>query len=53
MALAEELGFGREAAVQYGRDGPRAGPGARDHAVNTHGRIDVIINNAGLMPLAP
>jgi NADP-dependent 3-hydroxy acid dehydrogenase YdfG len=24
-----------------------------DHAVKTHGRIDAIINNAGLMPLAP
>ena len=24
-----------------------------DHAVQTHGRVDAIINNAGLMPLSP
>jgi len=24
-----------------------------DHAVQSHGRIDVIINNAGLMPVSP
>src|SRR5829696_4391222 len=24
-----------------------------DHAARTHGRVDVIVNNAGLMPLSP
>ena len=24
-----------------------------NHAVQTHGRVDVVINNAGLMPLSP
>ena len=53
QALAEELGLGA---------GSIASTDVRDHAqvkalvdraVATHGRIDVMINNAGVMPLSP
>lgn len=49
-ALAAELSLGPQAAVQT--DVTRLDQVKRlvDHAVQTHGRIDVIVNNAGLMP---
>jgi NADP-dependent 3-hydroxy acid dehydrogenase YdfG len=48
--LARELSLGRDAAVRT--DVTRRAEVERrvDHAVKSHGRIDVIINNAGLMP---
>ena len=51
--LAEELGQGADAAVET--DVTDAGQVKRlvECAVETHGRIDVIINNAGIMPQAP
>lgn len=50
QALAKELGLGPEAAVQTDvtkRDEVKA---LVDGAVKAHGRVDVILNNAGLMP---
>ena len=53
QALADELGLGDDAVVQT--DVTDAGQVRRlvDHAVQVHGRIDVLINNAGLMPQSP
>jgi NADP-dependent 3-hydroxy acid dehydrogenase YdfG len=50
QALAEELSLGEDAVVQT--DVTRRDEVARlvDRAVKSHGRVDVIINNAGLMP---
>jgi len=51
--LADELSLGNEAAVET--DVTRFEDAKRlvDHAVERHGRIDVIINNAGVMPHSP
>ncbi|WP_454622067.1 SDR family oxidoreductase [Bradyrhizobium cenepequi] len=52
-ALAKELGLGEDAVFKVDvtdRDKVRA---FVDHAVKTQGKIDVMINNAGIMPLAP
>jgi len=48
--LAKELSLGKDAAVQT--DVTQCAQVQRlvDHAVHSHGRIDTIINNAGLMP---
>ncbi|MBM2713944.1 SDR family oxidoreductase [Mesorhizobium caraganae] len=53
QALAGELSLGKDAILQT--DVTDVGQVRRlvDHAVKTHGRIDVIINNAGLMPHSP
>jgi NADP-dependent 3-hydroxy acid dehydrogenase YdfG len=53
QALAKEFSLGNDAAVET--DVTDAGQVRRlvDHAVATHGRIDVLINNAGLMPQSP
>jgi len=53
QALAEELSLGQGAVLQT--DVTRCEQVKRlvDHAVKLHGRIDVIINNAGLMPHSP
>lgn len=53
QALAAELGLPAEAAVET--DVTDAGQVKRlvDAAVAVHGRIDVILNNAGLMPHSP
>jgi NADP-dependent 3-hydroxy acid dehydrogenase YdfG len=53
QALAEELALGHDAAVQT--DVTQCDQVKRlvDHAVQTHGRVDVILNNAGLMPHSP
>jgi NADP-dependent 3-hydroxy acid dehydrogenase YdfG len=50
QALAEELSLGKDAAVQTDVTDYAQVKQLVDHAVRTHGRIDVIINNAGLMP---
>ncbi|MGH8162582.1 MAG: SDR family oxidoreductase [Gammaproteobacteria bacterium] len=52
-ALAGELGLGKEAFVQTDVTDRAQVEALVAHAVKTHGRIDVMINNAGLMPLAP
>jgi NADP-dependent 3-hydroxy acid dehydrogenase YdfG len=53
QALAKELSLSDDAVVQT--DVTRQDQVRRlvDHAVKLYGRIDVIINNAGLMPLSP
>jgi len=53
QALAEELGLGRNAVVRTDVTDRAQVKALVDHAVKTHGRIDAIINDAGLMPLAP
>ena len=52
-ALAGELSLGKDAIVQT--DVTNVGQVRRlvDHAVKIHGRVDAIINNAGLMPHSP
>jgi NADP-dependent 3-hydroxy acid dehydrogenase YdfG len=49
-ALAAELGLGDQAAVQTDVSDFDQVKRLVDHAVAIHGRIDVILNNAGLMP---
>jgi NADP-dependent 3-hydroxy acid dehydrogenase YdfG len=49
-ALASELGLGDAAAVETDVTSVEQVRHLVDHAVATHGRIDVILNNAGLMP---
>jgi NADP-dependent 3-hydroxy acid dehydrogenase YdfG len=53
QALAKELSLGKNAAVRTDVTRFDQVKHLVDHAVQTHGRIDVIINNAGLMPLSP
>ena len=53
QALAEELSLGEEAAVQTDVTDVAQVRRLVDHAVRLHGRIDVMINNAGLMPQSP
>jgi NADP-dependent 3-hydroxy acid dehydrogenase YdfG len=50
QALAKELSLGNDAAVQTDVTQYAQVKHLVDHAVQSHGRIDVIINNAGLMP---
>jgi NADP-dependent 3-hydroxy acid dehydrogenase YdfG len=52
-ALAEELSLGKDAAMQTDVTEYDQVKRLADHAVQLHGRIDVIINNAGLMPHSP
>jgi NADP-dependent 3-hydroxy acid dehydrogenase YdfG len=53
QALAAELSLGDDAAVQTDVTQYDQVKHLVDHAVQAHGRIDVIINNAGLMPHSP
>jgi NADP-dependent 3-hydroxy acid dehydrogenase YdfG len=53
QALAEELSLGQDAAVQTDVAQVEQVRRLVDQAVQLHGRIDVIINNAGLMPHSP
>jgi NADP-dependent 3-hydroxy acid dehydrogenase YdfG len=48
QALARELALGDEAAVQTDVTQYTQIVHLVDHAVRTHGRIDVILNNAGI-----
>jgi NADP-dependent 3-hydroxy acid dehydrogenase YdfG len=51
--LAEELSLGKDAVMQTDVTEYDQVKRLVDHAVQLHGRIDVIINNAGLMPHSP
>ena len=53
QALADELSLGDEAVVQTDVTDREQVKRLVDHAARTHGRVDVIVNNAGLMPLSP
>jgi NADP-dependent 3-hydroxy acid dehydrogenase YdfG len=53
QALAKELSLGAGAAVQTDVTQVEQVKALVDHAVRLHGRIDVILNNAGLMPHSP
>ena len=53
QALATELGLSQDAAFKVDVTDREQVQALVDHAVRLHGRIDVMINNAGLMPLAP
>lgn len=52
-ALAQELGLGEDAVFKVDVSDREQVKAFVDHAVKTNGRIDVMINNAGIMPLAP
>ena len=52
-ALATELGLGEDAAVRTNVTSCDEVRLLVDHAVELHGRLNVIINNAGLMPSSP
>lgn len=52
-ALAKELSLGDQAAVETDVADYDQVKRLVDHAVKTHGRVDVVLNNAGLMPLSP
>ncbi len=53
QALAQELNLGSDAIMQMDVSQRAQVQALVDHAVSTHGRIDVMLNNAGVMPLAP
>jgi NADP-dependent 3-hydroxy acid dehydrogenase YdfG len=53
QALARELGAGNATAFQVDVTDRARVQAFVEHAIQTFGRIDVMINNAGLMPLAP
>ena len=53
QALAKELSLGEGTAVQTDVTHCNQVKHLVDHAVRMHGRIDVILNNAGLMPHSP
>jgi NADP-dependent 3-hydroxy acid dehydrogenase YdfG len=52
-ALASELSLGDKAAVETDVADYDQVKHLVDHAVKAHGRVDVVLNNAGLMPLSP
>jgi NADP-dependent 3-hydroxy acid dehydrogenase YdfG len=52
-ALAKELSLGEDAAVQTDVTQGEQVQRLVDQAAKSHGRIDVLVNNAGLMPHSP
>jgi NADP-dependent 3-hydroxy acid dehydrogenase YdfG len=52
-ALASELSLGDKAAVETDVSNFDQVKHLVDHAVKVHGKVDVVLNNAGLMPLSP
>jgi len=52
-ALAETLGLGSEAIVRTDVTDLAQVQALVARAVQTHGRVDVMLNNAGVMPLSP
>ncbi|GAB6855322.1 SDR family oxidoreductase [Asaia astilbis] len=52
-ALADTLGFDRKAVVRTDVSDAAQVQALVDQAISLHGRIDVLINNAGLMPSSP
>jgi len=52
-AIADEIDLGADAVVETDVTRVDQVKHLVDHAVRLHGRIDVIINNAGLMPHSP
>jgi NADP-dependent 3-hydroxy acid dehydrogenase YdfG len=52
-ALAEELGLGTESVMQTDVTDHTQVQALVKRAVDMHGRIDVMLNNAGVMPLSP
>jgi NADP-dependent 3-hydroxy acid dehydrogenase YdfG len=53
QTLAEELSLGEDSVVQTDVTDREQVENLVDHAAQVHGRLDAIINNAGLMPLSP
>ncbi|MES2947990.1 MAG: SDR family oxidoreductase [Pseudomonadota bacterium] len=53
QALAKELGLGAESFVQTDVTDYAQVQALVARAIATHGRIDVMLNNAGVMPLSP
>lgn len=53
QSLARELGLDDSAIVTTDVTERSQVKALVDHAVATHGRVDVMLNNAGLMPLSP
>ncbi len=53
QALAAELGLGPESIVQTDVTDAAQVRALVARAVDSHGRIDVLLNNAGVMPLSP
>ena len=53
QALAHELSLGDSACLRTDVTDRAQVQALVDHAVGLHGRVDVIINNAGLMPQSP
>ncbi|MBA1143386.1 SDR family oxidoreductase [Mesorhizobium neociceri] len=53
QALATELSLGKDAILQTDVTDVDQVRRLVNHAVKVHGRVDVIINNAGLMPHSP
>lgn len=51
--LAKELALGDQAAIETDVSDYGQVRHLVDHAVKVHGRVDVVLNNAGLMPLSP